>query len=450
MPHALIVEDDPNSLSGLAAILEADGFSVDTAASLADARLALSRFIPDVVLIDLNLPDGKGLDLLPALPVQPSDAAVPVIVMTGNATVESAVEGLRHGIWDYLVKPVSVTRLRSLLARIPRPYELTEELHALKTTLRQLGHFGMLVGRSAAMQSLYSNIDRIAPAEASALIIGESGVGKEAVARTIHHMSRRRKGPFVSFDCEAHATRPIASLLFGQERAAMPIAPMGDTRPSGALERASGGTLYLDDITRLPVEQQFSLVKALQERSFRRVGGTYDMPTDFRVLASTTEDPQQAVGEGRLRGDLHRLLNTFVVPVAPLRSRNDDIPLLAEHFVSQLNEHDKENKHLGFDALREALEYPWPGNVRELRGAVENAYRHSDHIIETIEIPGRAQSGARASSVHIRVGMPLADVEEMLIRATLDAVGGTRHRAASMLGISPKTLYNKLQRMKLT
>ncbi len=187
MPHALIVEDDPNSLSGLSAILSADGFSVDTATTLAEARAALTRFIPDVVLIDLNLPDGSGLDLLPSLPAQPPDGALPVIVMTGNATVESAIEGLRHGIWDYLLKPVNIPRLRSLLARIPRPYELTEEVQALRATLRDLGHFGAMLGRSGAIQHVYDLIEQTAPTEAAVLICGEAGHGQE--------------------DCRAHAAR---------------------------------------------------------------------------------------------------------------------------------------------------------------------------------------------------------------------------------------------------
>src|SRR5690349_8455812 len=174
MPHALIVEDDPNSLSGLSAILAADGFSVDTAATLAEARAALTRFIPDVVLIDLNLPDGSGLDLLHNLPAQP-DGVVPVIVMTGNATVESAIEGLRHGIWDYLLKPVNIPRLRSLLARIPRPYELTEEVQSLRSTLRRLGRFGPMIGRSNAIQHVYDSIERLAPTESAVLICGEAG-----------------------------------------------------------------------------------------------------------------------------------------------------------------------------------------------------------------------------------------------------------------------------------
>lgn len=454
MPHALIVEDDPNSLSGLAAVLEADGFSVDTADSLAEARRALSRFIPDVVLIDLNLPDGKGLELLPQLPLQPPDAAVPVIVMTGNATVESAIEGLRHGIWDYLLKPVSIPRLRSLLARIPRPFELTEEVRQLKAQLRRLGHFGPMIGKSPAMGTVFDSLERLASSESAVLLVGEAGTGKQLCAQALHQMSRRRKAPLVSFDCRmAAASRPFASLLFGQEQGTALSLPFmgGEGQGSGALERANGGTLFLDEIVQLPIEHQHALANALRSRVFRRIDGSVDLPSDFRIVAATTQDPQRAVAEGRLRQDLYLLMEASTLRVPPLRERLEDVALLASAFVDALNHREGAHKRLAGGALEAIAHYDWPGNVQELRETIEHAYLLADDVIEQIALPGEqgASGRSRGGSVQIDVGTPLADVEEMLIRATLDAVGGTRHRAATMLGISPKTLYNKLQRMKL-
>jgi two-component system, NtrC family, response regulator HydG len=447
MPHALIVEDDPNSLSGLAAILQADGFSVDVAATLADAREALTRFIPDVVLIDLNLPDGKGLDLLQHLPSQPPDGNVPVIVMTGNATVESAIEGLRHGIWDYLLKPVSIPRLRSLLARIPRPYELTEEVQALRSVLRELGRFGPMVGRSEPMQRVYDGIERLAPTESAVLVHGETGAGKHTVAHTIHEMSRRRKGPFVRFDCAAPRdnNRPFESMLFGHERAAFAGA---DIRMPGVLEEAAGGTLFVDNVTTLPLDQQIALVGALEGRTLKRVGGTQDTVADFRLIIGTERVPAQAVGEGTLLEELSQRLAGTTISLPPLRDRGADVELLAQHCVDECNAETGMQKRLSQSVLRELQGYDWPGNVRELRTALRHAYRSADETIDTL----RSVDGGRGtafSSVQVTVGTPLATVEELLIRATLDAVGGTRHRAASMLGISPKTLYNKLQRMKM-
>jgi two-component system, NtrC family, response regulator HydG len=459
MPHALIVEDDPNSLSGLSAILAADGFSVDTATTLAEARAALTRFIPDVVLVDLNLPDGSGLDLLQHLPAQPPGGALPVIVMTGNATVESAIEGLRHGIWDYLLKPVNIPRLRSLLARIPRPYELTEEVQALRAALRQLGRFGPMLGRSGAIQHVYDMIEHTAPTEAAVLISGEAGAGKEVTARTLHEMSRRRKGPFITFDCRTAANlaaqRSLDSVLFGHERGAFAGA---EQREQGLFEQASGGTLFIDEIAELPRPQQEALLRALDSQTFMRVGGTHPVVTDFRLIASTRKSPRAAVADGSLDGDLALRLEAAAVTLPPLRERGDDAALLAQAIVDELNREASAHglidasKQIGPNFLRECLTYEWPGNVRELQERVRRAYQASGDVLETLRADDAGSTGGRdlnGSRVQVTVGTPLADVEEMLIRATLDAVGGTRHRAASLLGISPKTLYNKLQRMRL-
>lgn len=451
MPHALIVEDDPNSLSGLSAILSADGFSVDTAATLTEARAALQRLIPDVVLVDLNLPDGSGLDVLHFLPTQP-DGATPVIVMTGNATVESAIEGLRHGIWDYLLKPVNIPRLRSLLARIPRPYELTEEVQNLRSALRRVGRFGPMIGRGTAIQQVYDTIERVAPTEAAVLITGEPGTGKEIAACTIHEMSRRKKGPFVKLDCAAKHTglQPWESVLFGHQRGAFNGA---DTSETGLLEQAAGGTLFIDRVDLLPGGQQEALARALEARTFRRVGGTTNLSADFRVVATTVESAQLMQSRGTLRADLLQRLNVAPLALPPLRERGEDIELLAAHFIDLLNQRHESVKRLSPLCVQQLIEYAWPGNVRELRGVIERAHQASDDVIESLSSAdenGRAGRSLSSSQVQITVGTPLADVEEMLIRATLDAVGGTRHRAATMLGISPKTLYNKLQRMKAT
>ncbi|WP_179402524.1 sigma-54-dependent transcriptional regulator [Burkholderia guangdongensis] len=457
MPHALIVEDDPNSLSGLTALLAADGFSVDTATSLAEARAALGRSIPDVVLVDLNLPDGSGFDLLQHLPQQQPNGSLPVIVLTGNATVESAIEGLRHGIWDYLLKPINIPRLRSLLARIPRPYELIEEVQALRATLRRLGRFGALVGRSDAMQHVYDMIEHNARTETAVLFSGEPGTGKKLAARTLHDLSRRRKGPFVTCDCRllAHAGR-VDSVLFGHERGAFDGA---ERREAGLFEQASGGTLFLDEITALPLALQEALLHALDSQNFMRVGGTSSISSDFRLIASTRRAARDAVAHGALREDLWMRLDAASITLPPLRERDGDALVLADALIDELNREARAlgrgttDKRAASGFVRECFTYEWPGNVRELQERVRAAYDASGDFIDTLRAGeiGFATGGAALndSSVQIKVGTPLADVEDLLIRATLDAVGGTRHRAATLLGISPKTLYNKLQRMKV-
>jgi two-component system, NtrC family, response regulator HydG len=459
MPHALIVEDDPNSLSGLSAILAADGFSVDTAATLAEARAALARFIPDVALVDLNLPDGGGLELLHHLPAQPPGGALPVIVMTGNATVESAIEGLRHGIWDYLLKPVNIPRLRSLLARIPRPYELTEEVRTLRATLRQIGRFGPMLGRSAAIQHVYDTLEQLAPTESAILVHGEAGTGKEVAARTLHQLSRRRKGPFVVWEAHAHAAeaaggRPLASVLFGHERGAFSGA---DQREPGLVDQANGGTLFIDELTELPRDEQAALLQALDSQTFMRVGGSSEVGTDFRLIAATRAVPREAIAQGLLHEDLWLRLDAAALSLPPLRDRDEDAALLAAACVDELNleAHARSGgptRLIAPSFIRECLAYDWPGNVRELQERVRRAYEASGDVLETLQAEESSGASARdvnGGRVQVTVGTPLADVEEMLIRATLDAVGGTRHRAASLLGISPKTLYNKLQRMRL-
>ncbi|KVN82962.1 sigma-54-dependent transcriptional regulator [Burkholderia ubonensis] len=455
MPHALIVEDDPNSLSGLTALLAADGFSVDTAASLAEARTALGRSIPDVVLVDLNLPDGSGFDLLQHLPQQQPNGSLPVIVLTGNATVESAIEGLRHGIWDYLLKPINIPRLRSLLARIPRPYELIDEVQSLRATLRHLGRFGALVGRSEAMQHVYDMIEHNARTETAVLFSGEAGTGKKLAARTLHDLSRRRKGPFVAFDCRTLAQvgrhgAALDSVLFGHERGAYDGA---ERRESGLFEQASGGTLFLDEITALPL-----VLQALDSQNFMRIGGTSPVASDFRLIAATRRPAREAVANGTLREDLWLRLDAASISMPPLRERDGDALSIADALIDELNREARAtgrsttDKRAAPGFVCECLSYEWPGNVRELQERVRFAYDASGDFIDTLragEASFSAGAALNGSSVQIKVGTPLSDVEDLLIRATLDAVGGTRHRAATLLGISPKTLYNKLQRMKM-
>ncbi|MDR5647629.1 sigma-54-dependent transcriptional regulator, partial [Burkholderia cenocepacia] len=374
--------------------------------------------------------------------------------------VESAIEGLRHGIWDYLLKPINIPRLRSLLARIPRPYELIDEVQSLRASLRHLGRFGALVGRSDAMQHVYDMIEHNARTETAVLFSGEAGTGKKLAARTLHELSRRRKGPFVSFDCRmlAQAGRHGASLdsvLFGHERGAFDGA---ERRESGLFEQAGGGTLFLDEITALPLVLQEALLHALDSQNFMRIGGTSSITSDFRLIAATRRPAREAVANGTLREDLWLRLDAASITMPPLRERDGDALAIADAQIDELNREARAtgrsttDKRAAPGFVRECLSYEWPGNVRELQERVRFAYDASGDFIETLragEASFSAGAALNGSSVQIKVGTPLSDVEDLLIRATLDAVGGTRHRAATLLGISPKTLYNKLQRMKV-
>jgi two-component system response regulator HydG len=452
MPHALIIEVDLDSLRGLSRIAQADGFTVDTAHDLASARGVLARCVPDIVLVDVNLPDGIGLDLLPELPQLVPGKMVPTVVMTGNATVEGAVASLRLGVWDYLAKPVDIGRLRNLLGRVPRPADLSAEVESLRTTLREMGRFGDMIGRSPVMQRLYDTIAKIAPIEADIMIFGESGTGKELAARTLHQLSGRRKGPFVGLNCRAISPSLIESTLFGHERDAFTGATVTHV---GVFEQARGGTLFLDEITEMPLEQQAQLLHILETRRFARLGSKISIDADFRLISATDHDPQQAVSANTVYPDLFHRFNAFPLTLPPLRERGDDVILLATYFIDQLNQTGHQNKYLSPSCYPALLEHTWPGNVRELRSQLERSFIVADSIIENFEfdVNGAARESASVASANgtavvVKVGTQLADAERQLIEAAMKSTSGVRSKAAQMLGISPKTLYNKLKQFE--
>jgi DNA-binding NtrC family response regulator len=449
MPHALIIEDDPNSLRGLTRIAQADGFTVDAVGTLAAARAILVNTVPDIVLVDVNLPDGIGLELLSELPQLAPGRTVPIVVMTGNATVESAIASLRLGVWDYLLKPVDVVHLRSLLARVPRSGDLHVEVENLRATLRGMGRFGDMVGRSPVMHRVYDLIAKVAPTEANVMIAGESGTGKEVAAHTLHQLSRRSKGPFVALNCGAIAPNLIESALFGHERGAFTGA---ETAHVGVFEQAGGGTLFLDEITEMPLDQQVKLLRILEARTFSRLGSKQVLNADFRLISATNRDPEAAVAAYTLRLDLYHRINTFPLTLPPLRVRGEDIILLATRFVEELNQAEGQNKHLSQACYPALLHYAWPGNVRELRNQLQRAFIMADQVINQIDLdlpaePVSAEIGAvhEESLVAIAAGSDLAVAERRLIEAAVQRAAGVRSRAAQMLGISPKTLYNKLK-----
>ncbi|MEC5387874.1 sigma-54 dependent transcriptional regulator [Uliginosibacterium sp. H3] len=442
MPRALIVDDDENTRMALAALIEAEGFSVDLAKDLRDARISLVRQTPDVVLTDLKLPDGTGMDLFKEF-----DPKVPVelIVMTGFASVDTAVDALRQGAADYLVKPVNIQRLQVILARVPRGSDLRSEIGQLRGELRRYGKFGRMLGNSPAMQTLYDQINRVAPTEATVLLVGESGTGKELAAQSIHDLSLRRKQAFLPVNCGAISPNLIESEMFGHERGSFTGA---DRQHRGYFERADGGTIFLDEITEMPIELQVKLLRVLESGVFMRVGTNKEIATDVRVVAATNRDPEAAVAEGKLRADLYHRLNVFPLQLPPLRERGKDVELLALSFLEQLNETHNTSKAFVPGAMDALVAHGWPGNVRELRNYVQRAYIMTDSkLIETASVPLQISSAkpATGSSVVVAVGTSLADMDRQLILATLEQCGGVKKRAAEILGISLKTLYNRLE-----
>jgi DNA-binding NtrC family response regulator len=446
VPHVLVVDDDASSLASIAELVKRQGCTTSTAATLMEARRHISNKPPDVVLTNLELPDGNGLDLLQEL--QPT-AGSEVILLTGHTGAETAAAALNRGASDYLTKPIDSSRLKSILENVARVYDLADRIRDLCEEACRGGHFGRLIGRSTPMQEVYELIARVAPTEASVLVTGESGTGKELVAETLHELSRRSKGPFVAVNCGAISPTLIESELFGHERGSF----TGASRThKGHFERARGGTLFLDEITEMPIELQVKLLRVLETRKLDRVGGEQQVSVEVRVIAATNHCPEEAVAEGKLRKDLLYRLNVFPLTLPSLRSRGDDIELLAEHFLQLLNRTEGTAKRLSRAALQRLREYHWPGNVRELSNVLHRAFILADEEIGPDGIPaeGPFMDDASGSPLDFRVGISIAEAERRLIMATLEYCGGEKKRAAGMLGVSLKTLYNRLNSYRAT
>jgi DNA-binding NtrC family response regulator len=440
MPHVLIVDDDSNTREALVEITAAEGFSASVAGNIREAQLQIARQRPDVVLIDLKLPDGNGMDLFNDIEAR---ATTEIVLITGHASVETAVEALRLGAADYLTKPVNFRRLKALLSRVPRTADLKCEIGALRSELRRLGHFGQMLGAAPVMQKLYNHIARVAPTEATVLLLGESGTGKELAAQTIHDLSLRQRHPFLPVNCGAISPQLIESEIFGHEKGSFTGA---DRQHKGYFERASGGTLFLDEITEMPIELQVKLLRVLETGSFMRIGSNQELETDVRIIAATNRDPEDAIQEGKLRLDLYHRLNVFPLKIPPLRERGADVELLAQHFLDQFNGAHGTSKEISADGLACLASYHWPGNVRELRNYMQRAIILSDHTIDAAALaPTMSAHPQTGLTLAIPVGTSLADVDRKLIFATLELCGGVKKRAADILGISLKTLYNRLE-----
>jgi DNA-binding NtrC family response regulator len=443
MSHVLIVDDHESTREALAAIATAEGFTTALAGSVAEARVQLVRQRPDVVLMDLRLPDGSGMDLLGDLEDR---ANIETILITGHASVESAVDALRLGASDYLTKPVNLQRLKAVLSRVPKSGELRAEIGALRDELRRLGRFGRLVGRSPAMQDVYDKIARVAPTEATVLLTGESGTGKEIVARTIHELSRRRKHPFLAINCGAISPNLIENEMFGHERGSYTGA---DRQHKGYFEQSSGGTLFLDEVSEMPLELQVRLLRVLETGTLMRIGTSRTIETDVRIIAATNRDPREAVRQGKLREDLYHRLNVFPLEMAPLRERSEDIELIAHYFLEEMNEASGTHKKFAPGAIARMQQHSWPGNVRELKNYIHRVFIMAGE--EGLQGPSQEAPPANAATpsagpaITVPLGTPLSVAARELILSTLEHCGGERKRTAEMLGICTKTLYNRLR-----
>jgi len=445
--RVLIVEDDPATRSGLAELVQAWGFLTDEAADGEEAMRKVTTFRPAIIVSDLVMPRMGGAELLRALKDQLSD--ITLILLTAQGTVDSAVEAIKEGAYDYLSKPVDPQRLQILLQKAVERQDTLREVRALRRQLREQGSFGRIIGNSPGIRAVYRVIEQSAPTNASVLISGESGTGKELIAQTIHELSPRATFPFVAINCAAIPETLLESEIFGHEKGAFTGAT---DRRTGVFELAHRGTLFLDEIAEMMPATQVKLLRVLQERIFRRLGGRQEISVDVRVIAATNQNPQDAVNTGKLREDLFYRLNVFAIDLPPLRGRREDIPLLVQTFLTEFNRTNAKGiRAVDQEAMYLLERYPWPGNIRELRNVIERATILAEsEFIEPRHLPPTLISRGEESlpTLTIAPGTTVDEAERRLILLTLDHTRNNKTRAAEILGISLKTLHNKLNRMK--
>lgn len=443
----LIVEDEENARKGYEQLLQRWGYEVLGVGSAEDALAKFSNFQPDTLIADVELPGMNGLDLLQQLGDEIKD--VPAIIITGKGSEERAVAAIEAGAFWYIEKPLKGPVLRALLDRALSKARDAQNLAVLQRQLREAGRLGELVGGSKPMQEVMRVIEMAAPSSASVLITGETGSGKEVVARTIHKLSPRAGGPFVAINCSAIPESLMESEIFGHERGAFTGAA---ERRIGCFELAEGGTLLLDEIGEMPAPTQAKLLRVLEDRKVRRLGSKVETPVDVRVLAATNKDPEQAVSSGQMRQDLYFRLNVFHIHLPPLREHKEDIAPLVDHILRDVNaKHGKSVRGIGAEVMDIFMGHTWPGNIRELRNVLERAAIMSEKdLISRSNLPGEfgkvaAKSPNDLSAIKFPIGTTVDAMERELILQTLQATGNNKTRAAELLGVSLKTLHNKLK-----
>jgi DNA-binding NtrC family response regulator len=446
----LIAEDEPNALSGLAELISGWGYRTEAARDGAEAWEKAQAWEPAIVVTDLKMPRLDGMGLLAKLAEGNADEHIAVVVLTAMGSIQSAVEAMKLGAYDFLEKPVNATRLKTILANAARQHDTAIELEVARRRLRETGVLGRLVGGSMAMREIFALIEQIAPSNVPVLITGESGTGKELVARTLHDLSPRKTRPFVAVNCAAIPETLIESEIFGHEKGAFTGAV---ERRAGCFELASGGTLLLDEIGEMPPGTQAKLLRVLEERKFRRLGARAEQEIDVRVLAATNRDPQKAVDEGTLRADLYYRLNVFNILMPPLRQHMEDLPAMAEAMLAEMNQkHGRRVSGMTASLQERLMAYSWPGNGRELRNTIERAVilcpdgapLDAGHLPKGFGENAVAPA-ADGDAIEIHVGSTVHEAERRLILRTLEAAGQNKTRAAEILGVSLKTLHNKLK-----
>src|SRR5688500_15834110 len=445
--RVLIVEDEPSTRAGLTELVRTWGFTADAAGDGEEALQKITSFRPSIIISDLEMPRMDGLGLLRALKDDGGDFTI--VILTAQGTVETAVEAIKEGAYDYLTKPIEPQRLKILLDKIVERHDTLREVKVLRRQLREQGSFGRMIGNSPEMRKVYQTVEQAAPTSASVIIWGESGTGKELVAQTIHQLSPRAQMPFVPINCAAIPETLLESEIFGHERGAFTGAV---DRREGCFELANLGTLFLDEIAEMTPATQVKLLRVLQERKFRRLGGRNEQTVDVRVIAATNVNPSEAVKSGKLREDLYYRLNVFAMELPPLRSRKEDLALLIQSFLTEFNQRNSKSvSALDPAAMRILEQYNWPGNVRELRNVIERAViLASGEFIDSKHLPPLVTESPDIvkPTLSLTPGTTVEEAERRLILMTLEHTRDNKTRAAEILGISLKTLHNKLNKLR--
>jgi DNA-binding NtrC family response regulator len=441
-PKVLIADDERHIAEGLQMLLAEEGYDVDTATDGRKAWDKVSTGDFGLVLADLKMPKMDGLELFANM--REAGIESEIIIITGKGTVASAVEAMRHGAYDYMTKPLDVERLKALIPKALDKYQVKTANRELQKRLESLTRYGDMLGQSEVMIRIYNIIEAVAPSSASVLIVGDSGTGKELVARALHNKSGRSKGPFVALNCGAFPREILENELFGHEKGAFTGAI--NEKP-GAFEQANGGTLFLDEVAEMEPDIQVKFLRALEQRAFRRLGGKKEVQVDIRVVAATNKNIEEALQEGKLREDLYHRLAVIPLHLPPLREREGDVLLLAEEFLRRFaREQEKQIARFSEGALEYISTYRWPGNVRELKNSVERAVilAKSD-TIEVADLLPR-HLAFEEKEVHIPIGTSLEDSERQITLKTFAFTAGDHRKTASILGVTQKVLKSKLQK----
>jgi DNA-binding NtrC family response regulator len=437
----LIADDEKHVAEGLQMLLSEDGYEVDMATDGQAAWDLIEGGSYGLVLADLRMPEIDGLELFSRM----RDARISseIIIITGKGTVDSAKEAMREGAYDYLEKPLKIDRLKELIPKALEKYQVKQANRSLEERLNNLSRFGDLIGQSEEMRQIYGTIEAAAPSTASIFIIGESGTGKELVARAIHDRSNRKKGPFIAINCAAFPREILENELFGHEKGAFTGAT--NEKP-GCFELAHGGTLFLDEIAEMEPDIQVKLLRALEQRSFRRLGGKKEIHVDIRVVSATNKQIQKAIDKGELREDLYHRLAVIPLVLPPLRERRSDVRVLAEAFLRRFAE--ENGKKIGTfspEAIEFIHEYRWPGNVRELKNAVERAViLATGEQITLRDLRAHELIQGEEREIRIPVGTSIDQADRTIILKTFSFVNGDHQKAAAMLGMDEDKLRGQL------